>query len=231
MRLSKSAHSNPNPFHEDDIRPTQVKILGAGFSCTCTCPIQHWAVAFEFQDGPVLVAELTAINERGEVWNENRYSITNIRDLEAQGVYDLDEFLIHKNYRQLRHDGIWVTTSPHELHRRCSENTMTGEYYDLFFNNCQRWVVILLCGYGIDESKLPRRCGKCCQACLRWTAFGFWVSAPTQFVGALVDNWDGSEQMIWSGFLKFAGALLVVVSPVICVLFCAYRRCRNRRLQ
>ena len=170
--VMRSPHSNPDPHHRDDNRrPTQVYVLGSGLPRMC--PVQaHWAAAFDFQDGTVLIAELTAASGRGEVWNENHYTITNILDLEVEGVHDLNDFLSTKNYEKLSQDG----ASPHELHRRCSMNCMNGEYYSLFFNNCQRWVVILLHGYGIDHSHLPCRCGRGCRTCSLICGIGFLLS-------------------------------------------------------
>ena len=106
--MSLSPHNNPPTSHTDtNQRLTTVYVYGTWGSCLCrVCPVQaHWAAAFEFQgdteDGSytVLIAELTAINGRGHMWNENNYSITDIRSV--RGVRDLDGYASVKNYRKL----------------------------------------------------------------------------------------------------------------------------------
>ncbi|CAE7605785.1 unnamed protein product [Symbiodinium natans] len=224
-RVSLSPHINPDAHHPDaNARATKVCILG-----TCLprmCPVQfHWAAAFDFQDGTVLIAELTAVNGRGEAWNENNYRIRDIRSLE--GVQDFGEFQRREKYRQLWHRDIPpIMTSPDELHRKCSENHMNGEYYDLFFNNCQKWVATLLRdGYGIGESYLPGRCGKDCQACLLVSVVSVILYLLFVFVYGVFSEKHRPEDPI--AFLIY----VVSLPAASCLAFCAYHKCRNRTRQ
>lgn len=230
---SLDPHSNPPERHPDTTkRLTRVYVLGTWGSCLgrlCrVCPVQaHWAAAFVFQEGFVLVAELTAINGRGQAWQENQYSIN--------FAPDLDSFEIEKGYRKLWHQEITIVTSPDELHRKCFDNPMNKERYGLLFNNCQKWIAVLLRDqygkdYGIAESMLPGRCGWGC-----YVFFGcLLIFVVTFLLGLFFENLslfvlDTCCSSIFdspvSGEIVTLGLSFASVAFFFCICFCAYKRC------
>ena len=103
--------------HRKDDTPKWVTVYILGTGCCRIWPWQsHWAAAFDFGDGDVRIVEMTAINSRGWAWNDDNYTITDLKLLE--GVQSLDEFEILKGYRKLRHEPISILTSTNDLYRR-----------------------------------------------------------------------------------------------------------------
>lgn len=216
-------HDNPPESHPDTtMRLTRVYVLGTWGSRLC--PVQpHWAAAFDFQGGFVLIVELTAIDSRGRAWQENKYNITEVPDLDA--------FERKNSYRKLRHQQIWITTSPHELHQKCAAHPMNKQRYGLFFNNCQKYIAVLLRDqYHIDETNLPGRCGWGCYVFFRCLLIlGVSILLYYFFVYLSFDLSLTCCESIFdspvSGPVAMVGHSVACIAFFFCICFCACKRC------
>jgi len=124
-------------------RRADVTIVGSG-------SLSHWATVWEFDGDVVRVAELTAwpVIDGGQPYEACNYLFYEIASVES--------LVQEKGYTRHEIPAIQVVTSPAELLRKCRDHPQNGTQYHAADNNCQHWVVELLCrGYGILPELLP----------------------------------------------------------------------------